>query len=117
LLESGNKDRARKLTGTVLAQAVTGPETAYIPAGERPGQRSGVIETTARTLETLVALGENSVLQTKLARWLLLPPDDEGRPEPTPSEQAELFAPSCSTVDLKATRRTKPLCRPPKATR
>ncbi|MBC8138381.1 MAG: hypothetical protein H8F28_21085 [Fibrella sp.] len=90
LLEAGNRDRARKLTRAILAQGVTGPETIYIPAGERPGQRAGVLETTARALETLVALGEDAPTQTKLARWLLLPSDGEGRPEATSSEEADI---------------------------
>ncbi len=95
-LEAGNKDRARQFTRAITSQSVAGPETAYIPAGERPGQRAGVIETTARALETLVALndGNDAPARTKLARWLLLPPDGgdgEGRPEATPSEEADII--------------------------
>ena len=88
-LEAGDKNRANQLMQTVLEQAVIGPDAAYIPAGDRPGQRAGVIETTAIALETLVAQGENAPLQAKLARWLILPSDGDSELSATPSEQAD----------------------------
>lgn len=90
ILETGNKERARQLAALVFALAVSGVDSAYIPAGERPGQRSGVIETTALALETLVALGDDAPLQSKLARWLLLPGEGgEDSSDATDSEQAD----------------------------
>jgi uncharacterized protein YfaS (alpha-2-macroglobulin family) len=77
LSAAGDTTTARKLTRSVTQTAVIEPDAAYIPAGDRPGWRTTVIETTAQALTTLVALKDDPALQAKLARWLLSPTDGE----------------------------------------
>lgn len=81
-------DEARKLVNGILKIAVVGPESAYIPAGERPGWRASTLQTTAQALETLITLGIEKPLQEKLAAWLLDPSDGENRLYATGSDRA-----------------------------
>lgn len=69
----GKTEEAKRLVSEVRKIAVSGPESAYIPAGERPGWRVSTIRTTAQALETLIALKEDSSFQDQLASWLLNP--------------------------------------------
>lgn len=69
---------------------VIGPDTAYLPAGSRPGWRATTGETTARALLAALALpssGDASDLAAKLARYLARP-DDEGDDYRTTSDNA-----------------------------
>ncbi|MGC4044886.1 MAG: MG2 domain-containing protein [Armatimonas sp.] len=79
LAGNGKGDEARKLISGVLKIAVVGPESAYIPEGERPGWRASTLQTTAQVLETLITLNTEKALQEKLTSWLLDPSDGEDR--------------------------------------
>ena len=77
LASVGQKETAVSLLSEILPLAVTGPESAYIPAGDHPGWYASTTATTAQALMTLVGLGQNDALQSRLARWLAHPSDGE----------------------------------------
>ena len=69
-LGAGKKEWARECAGEALANAVVGPEVAYIPAGDHLGWEATTVETTAQALIAAIRLGVSDDLQPKLAGWL-----------------------------------------------
>lgn len=69
----GDKDQGSKLVDEVLADAIIGPSTARIPAGEGTGWQATDTETTAQGLLALHALGVHEDIQSKLAGDLASP--------------------------------------------
>jgi uncharacterized protein YfaS (alpha-2-macroglobulin family) len=88
LAATGANEEAHAAFDAALGLTVAGPESAYVPAGERPGWRASVVETTARALGAAVALKADDTLQAKLARWLVLPSDGDNAVEQPTADKA-----------------------------
>jgi uncharacterized protein YfaS (alpha-2-macroglobulin family) len=76
LLKAKKSGNAAAVVLDVLKNAVIGPETAYVPAGEHPGWTASTVETTAQALDVLVQLPQDKELQPKLAQWLASSKED-----------------------------------------
>jgi uncharacterized protein YfaS (alpha-2-macroglobulin family) len=70
-LRNGHKDWAESTAREALQYTVAGPETAYVPAGDRSGWMASTVETTAQALILLTQLPIDNALQPKLAQWLV----------------------------------------------
>ncbi len=55
-----------------LQYIVSGPDTAYVPAGDHAGWSATTVETTAQALLVLARSSEQPDLQPKLVQWLAL---------------------------------------------
>jgi alpha-2-macroglobulin len=90
LAHLGKDVDARALADEVMKGAVTGPEFAYVPAGERPGWSATTIETTTQALVTLVGLRAEPELQRKLAGWLAQPEEEASYGYRSQDDQARI---------------------------
>ncbi|HEY3413508.1 MAG TPA: MG2 domain-containing protein [Armatimonadota bacterium] len=75
-LAVGNRAAAQDAMASALSSAAIGPDTAYVPAGERLGWDATEVETTAQALTDIQLLKPDSDLAPKMALRLATP--DEG---------------------------------------
>lgn len=73
--KASKMDWAKEAIQSVLKDAVDGPDTAYLPVGDKPGWSATTVEATARALTVLAATSQGDELQAKLAEWLARPDD------------------------------------------